>query len=195
MPNDSPDRFVLLPLHAGQPRVLKAEGLECRSAKWLPDGKRILFSAARHGRPSKLYVQGIEGGTPHPITPEGVEIGPVSPDGKNVMGRGPGPTVFLYPVSGGPSRPVPGVEPADQLIRWDAEGRKVYLARPEDPASVSIYRLDPATGRRELWKKLGPADPTGYANGMGVLLTPDGNVYSYTYTRDLSELYVIEGLK
>jgi serine/threonine protein kinase len=197
MPNDSQERLVLLPVHAGQPRVLKAEGLEYRSAVWFPDGKRILFSAAPHGRPPRLYVQELEGGTPRPITPEGVRIGPISPDGENVMGRGPGPTVFLYPVSGGPSRPVPGLEPADQLIRWDAEGRKVYLARLEDLASVSIYRLDPATGRRELWKKLSPADPTGLARGIGnnVLLTPDGNVYSYWYMRDLSELYVAEGLK
>ena len=64
---------------------------------------------------------------------------------------------------------------------------------------MSIYRFDPASGRRELWKNLGPADPTGLAGAGGirgkVLLTPDGNVYSYTYGRDLSELYVTEGLK
>jgi hypothetical protein len=199
MPYDSQERLVLLPVHAGQPRVLKAEGLEYRSAEWFPDGKRVLFSAAPHGRPPRLYVQELEGGTPRPITPEGVDIGPISPDGENVMGRGPGPTVFLYPVSGGLSLAVRGLEPADQLLRWDAAGKKVYLARAEGPASVSIYRFDPASGRRELWKKLGPADPTGLAGGGGirgnVLLTPDGNVYSYSYMRDLSELYVIEGLK
>jgi eukaryotic-like serine/threonine-protein kinase len=198
------DRLVLLPVGAGQSRVLKASGLEYHSAEWFPDGKRILISAAEHGHPPRLYVQEIEGGTPHPITPDGVEMGPVSPDGNFVMGRGPGPSVFLYPVLGGPPRAVPGVEPTDQLIRWDAEGKKVFLARAEGPASLSIYRLDPASGRRELWKKLGPADPTGVTDPTGiadnssfgnVLLTPDGKVYSYSYMRDLSELYVIEGLK
>jgi len=198
--SDYADRLVLLPVGAGQSRVLKAEGLEIHSAKWFPDGKRILFSAAQHGRPPRLYFQEIEGGAYHPITPEGVEIGPVSPDGNLVMGRGPGPSVFLYPVQGGPPRavPVPGVEPADNLIRWDAEGRKVFLARAEGFASVSIYRLDPASGRLELWKKLGAADPTGLSNNSGidnnVILTPDGKVYSYSYERDLSSLYVAEGL-
>jgi Tol biopolymer transport system component len=169
------------------------------NAEWFPDGKRILLRAAQHGHSPRLYVQEVEGGTHHPITPEGVEIGPVSPDGNFVMGRGPGPTVFLYPVSGGPPRAVLGVEPADHLIRWDAEGRNVFLARTEGFASVTIYRLDPASGRRELWKKIGPADPTGLSNNSGisdnVLLTPDGKVYSYTYMRDLSDLYVVEGLK
>jgi dipeptidyl aminopeptidase/acylaminoacyl peptidase len=190
--------LVLLPVGVGQSRVLNTEGLEFHSAGWFPDGKRILLSAAQHGRPPRLYVQEIEGGTPHAITPEGVEIGPVSPDGNSVMGRGPGPTVSLYPVSGGASHAVPGVEPDDQLIRWDAEGRKVFLARTEGPASLSIYRFDPASGRRELWKKLAPTDLTGLGNFSdvgNVLLTPDGKVYSYTYMRDLSYLYVVEGLK
>jgi hypothetical protein len=199
MPNNSPERLVLLPVRAGQLRVLKAEGLEYHSAKWFPDGKRILICAAQHGRAPRLYVQEIEGGTYHPITPEGVEIGPVSPDGNFVMGRGPGPTAFLYPILGGPPRAVPGVEPADQLIRWDTEGEGIFLARAEGPAKVRVFRFDLASGRRGLWKELGPTDSTGLANNSGiannVLLTPDGKVYSYSFMRDLSALYVVEGLK
>jgi serine/threonine protein kinase len=190
--------LVLLPVGVGQSRVLNTEGLEFHSAGWFPDGKRVLLSAAQHGRPPRLYVQEIEGGSPRPITPEGVEIGPVSPDGNTVMGRGPGPSVFLYPVSGGAPRAVPGVEPADQLIRWDAEGRKVFLARAEGPAGLSIYRFDPASGQREIWKKLAPTDLTGLDNSTeagNLLLTPDGKVYSYTYVRGMSNLFVVEGLK
>jgi eukaryotic-like serine/threonine-protein kinase len=191
--------LVLLPVGAGQSRVLNTEGLEFHSAGWFPGGKRILLSAAQYGHPPRLYVQEIEGGTPHPITPEGVEIGPVSPDGNSVMGRGPGPAVFLYPVSGGAPRAVPGVEPDDRLIRWDTEGKKLFLARVEGPASLSIYRFDPASGQRELWKKLAPADSTGLGNfsdaADNVLLTPDGKVYSYSFMRDLSYLFVVEGLK
>jgi len=194
-----PRGLVLLPVGAGQSRVLSTEGLEFHSAGWFPDGKRILLSAAQHGRLPKLYVQEIEGGTPRPITPEGVEIGPVSPDGNFVMGRGPGPAVFLYPVSGGTPRAVPGVEADDRLIRWDAEGKKVFLARAEGPASLSIYRFDPASGQRELWKKLAPADSTGLGRFTDAadyaLLTPDGKVYSYSFMRDLSYLFVVEGLK
>jgi hypothetical protein len=92
---------------------------------------------------------------------------------------------------------VPGVDPDDHLIRWDAEGKKIFLARAEGPTSLSIYRLDPASGQRELWKKLAPADSTGLTRGDtdSVLLTPDAKVYSYTYMRDLSYLFMVEGLK
>jgi Tol biopolymer transport system component len=197
--SDHPDRLVLLPVGAGQSRVLKAGDMDFYSAKWFPDGKRILFGAAQHGHRRRLYILEVESGAYHPITPEGVEIGPVSPDGNFFLGQGPGPSVFLYPVLGGTPRAVPGVEPDDQLIRWDAEGRKVFLARADGFANVSIYRLDPASGRRELWKKLGPSDPTGLSNNSGidnnVLLTADGKIYSYSFMRDLSALYVVEGLK
>jgi hypothetical protein len=189
--------LVLLPVGAGQSRVLKTDGLELHSAQWFPDEKRILLSAAQHGHSPQLYVQEIEGGTPRPITPEGVEIGPVSPDGNSVMGRGPGAAVFLYPVSGGAPRAVPGIEQADQLIRWDAQGRSIFLARVEVPAILNVYRFDPASGRRNLWKKLAPTDLIGLDPlDMGsVFLSPDGEVYSYTYMRHLSYLYVVEGLK
>ena len=71
------------------------------------------------------------------------------------------------------------------------------MARAESPASLKIYRLDPASGQRELWKTLAPAELTGLnpSETGSLLLTPDGKVYSYTYMRDLSYLYVVEGLK
>jgi hypothetical protein len=189
--------LVLLPVGPGQSRVLNTAGLDFHAAGWFADGRRILFSAAQHGRLPRLYVEEVEGGTPRPITPEGVELGLVSPDGNFVLSRGPGPAVFLYPVSGGAPRAVPGVETDDEFIRWDAEGKKVFLARGEGPARWSIYRFDPASGQREIWKKLVPADPTGIvANDVhSVLLTPDGKVYAYTFMRDLSYLFVVEGLK
>jgi hypothetical protein len=58
-----------------------------------------------------------------------------------------------------------------------------------------VYRVDVATGRKDLWKEIGPSDPAG-VTGLGhVLLTPDGASYAYNYARTLSDLYLVEGLK
>jgi hypothetical protein len=60
---------------------------------------------------------------------------------------------------------------------------------------VRIFRLDPATGRRELWKQIMPADHTGVVEIRGFLPTPDGRAYAYSDVRVLSNLYVAEGLR
>jgi hypothetical protein len=58
-----------------------------------------------------------------------------------------------------------------------------------------VSRLDIATGNRELWKELLPADASGVTEVTSPLPTPDGKYYVYTYIRRLSDLYVAEGLK
>jgi hypothetical protein len=59
---------------------------------------------------------------------------------------------------------------------------------------VKINRLDLASGRQELWKELKPADPVG-VQIYNVVVTPDGNAYAYSFQRDISTLYLAEGLK
>jgi hypothetical protein len=58
-----------------------------------------------------------------------------------------------------------------------------------------VYRLDVTTGRRDLWKALGPQDPAGARNVGRVVLTPDASHYVYSYWRSLHELYLAEGIK
>ena len=118
----------------------------------------------------------------------------VSPDGTLVAAIGAGRQVMLYPVDGGSPRPVPGLSPGEWPTQWTADSKSLYVYRRTDlPARV--YRVDLASGRRELWKELGPADPAG-VTGLGhVLVTPDGRAYAYNFRRALSDLYLVEGLK
>ena len=64
---------------------------------------------------------------------------------------------------------------------------------------LKIYKLDLASGRRELWKELTPPDPGGLidiGSSLGeVRITPDGKSYVYTSWTMPSELYLVEGLK
>jgi len=55
--------------------------------------------------------------------------------------------------------------------------------------------LDVATGRRQRWRELMPADPAGVTDIMNVTMTPAGRHYAYTYLRSLTDLSLVEGLR
>jgi hypothetical protein len=71
------------------------------------------------------------------------------------------------------------------------------MRRPADSADrrVRIFRVDLETGRWELWKEIAPAETAGASVGGIVFMTPDGKSYAYGVSRDLSQLYLVEGLK
>jgi hypothetical protein len=55
-------------------------------------------------------------------------------------------------------------------------------------------RVDLASGRRELFKKIGPSDPAGVVL-VDAAFTPDGKYYAYSCFNALSQLYLVEGLR
>jgi hypothetical protein len=118
----------------------------------------------------------------------------VSPDGRFVIATGPDQRIYLYPLAGGEPTPLPGSTPGDIPDRWTADGRALYVHR-RDELPVKVYLLDVATGQKELWKELIPADSAGVTQVATVVPTPDGRSYVYSYIRLLSDMYVVEGLK
>ena len=100
----------------------------------------------------------------------------------------------MWPVKGGPARPVHGSKPGERPVAWSADGRSLWLIRRgEVPAQV--WRLEIASGRRHLWKTLVPRDPAGAYSIIEFETTPSGHAYFYSYTRLLSQLYLVRGLK
>jgi hypothetical protein len=63
----------------------------------------------------------------------------------------------------------------------------------EVPARVT--RVEIETRKREAWKSLIPADPAGVERISNVLVTPDAKSYACCFTRLLSDLFVVDGLK
>jgi hypothetical protein len=57
-----------------------------------------------------------------------------------------------------------------------------------------IYRLNIDTGERVLWKEIPSPDLAGFGL-YSMVLTPDGKSYFYTYSRELSTLFLADGLK
>jgi eukaryotic-like serine/threonine-protein kinase len=196
-PVSSAGQMFVLPTKAGEPKQLTNDSINHFWGRWFPDGKRILFGGNEPGHGVRLYIQDLTGGTPRPITPEGVSGFPtyaISPDGEAAAAIGPGQQGYLYPVEGAEPRPIPGLEAAYAPIAWSADGRSLYICRRGE-RPVQMYLLDIATGQKRLWKQLMPSDMAGVDLIFPIWVTPDGKSYVYGYRRILSDLYLVEGLK
>ena len=194
-PASSP-QIVLLPTGVGEPKVLSKEGLDVLEADFLPDGKRVVFSATEPRRGIRLYLRDLAGGKPRAFTPEGYYFyrGTVTPDSKFVVVLGPDRRMYLYSVEGGEPTALPGLTAEYVPIRFATDGRTLFVTtRGEIPAKV--YRYDIASGRKDLWKELAPADRAGLNTIARTAVTPDGRTYAYSYLRVLSFLQVVDGMK
>jgi hypothetical protein len=56
-----------------------------------------------------------------------------------------------------------------------------------------IFRVDVSTGRRTFWKELHPSQKAGVRLSQ-VLITPDGRTFLHSYSRLLSNLYMVTGV-
>ena len=191
--------FVLLPTGTGEHKTVATQGLSPeQAAAWLPDSVTVVYSASEPGHRTRLYVQGVDSSKGKAITPEGIVVAlpgfAVSPDGKWVAAIQADRKGALFPVDGGAPRPVAGVEPGEFPLRFSPDGKSLYLwKRGEVPAKLT--RVEIETGKREAFKSLIPADPAGIERISNVVVTPDGKGYAYCYTRLLSDLFVVEGLR
>ena len=192
----------LVPIGAGETKVLPLGTLaDVFNASWQPDGKRIRIGGREAGQPARGYIQEPPDGLPRPENPEDVtERGQLSPDGRWVLATPPdGGLNVLYPVRGGEPRAVPGLEASDGFLCWGEDSRSLFVmpgmfyGGSWIPARV--VRLDLQTGRRQTWLELVPPDRTGVNRIDGVAITPNGRYYTYCFMRQLSDLYVAEGLK
>jgi serine/threonine protein kinase len=183
----------LLPTRAGEARPISTAGMHYERVEWFPDGKHVLFTGNEPNRPTRTFMQDIEGGKPAPVTPEGRRAARVSPDKKNVTSAAGG-KLSLLPLAGGDPKTIGELESGESVIRWSADGRYLYLRRLVEPSLLKISRMDVATGRKELWKELKTPDPVG-VQIIQVVMTPDGASYAYSFQRDITTLYLADGLR
>jgi WD40 repeat protein len=187
------DRVTLLPIGAGESRILRDEGFNYQRAAWFRDGKRLLLAGSASGAPPRMYVRDLSTGPPRPITPEWVAGGWISPDGRLVAAVDLKTGQWaLYPVDGGEPRPIPSIRPDETLYGFDDTGASIYVA--SENTTTHVDRLDLATWKRTPVRDIGPADPTGVI-GTDVLLARDGKSYCYSAVRALSRLYAVDGLR
>jgi Tol biopolymer transport system component len=190
---------LLHPTAAGETRTLpNPDKLVVDSVAWLPDGQRVVLFGQPPGQPSRGYVQDIDGGAPKPFTPAGVRSVrwwalPLSPDGSGVVAESPAGVPMIYRLAGGAPESVTGLTPADLPLQWQEDGRGLFLGRGHG-LPWTIDRLDLATGRRTHAFDIRPRETAGLRLSI-VAVSPNGRHYVHSYSRLLTDLFVVTGLR
>jgi eukaryotic-like serine/threonine-protein kinase len=188
--------LLLLPTGAGTAKPIDQGDIQqyWYPGNWMPDGKQIVFSGRRTGHGIQCFVQDVDGGKPRPVTPEGVMFCEVSADGKLIAGASLASSrVWLYPIEGGQPRPIPGFQ-ADEGFAWSSDPHLLYVYKWKQ-SSVKVYRLNILSGQREFFREMTPPDVAGLRDINHIHISSDGRAYVYSYTRLLSELYLVKGLQ
>jgi hypothetical protein len=191
------DQLILLPIGVGGPQPLPRHGIsQYGGARWFPDGHRILFTGGPAGKILRSYVQeAFDGTAPRPLTPEGIRGLAISADGAQIAAVGGKPSgISIWSDTGIKQHHIPGSSSDDRPVAFSADGKSLWLfRRGEVPAHID--RLEITSGERRPWKEVIPPEMAGVYSIIELQITPDGKSYFYSYTRLLSQLYLVRGLK
>lgn len=191
--HDSPQHPVLLPAGAGSARDIAPGGVRfLERGSWLPDSRRFLLVGRAADRPPRTYIARLDGGSPEPLTPEGIRGVLLSPDGGQLLVRSEAGNWMAFQMGNGKMTPVAGLSGLNP-VGWSDTGDVVYARGGDIPAR--IYRVNVQSGKREEWRRLTPADAAGAMAIQHVQVTPSGNAMAYTYFQFDARLFVVEGLR
>jgi DNA-binding winged helix-turn-helix (wHTH) protein/Tol biopolymer transport system component len=190
------NQLLLLPTGAGTARPVDRGDIQqyWHGASWLPDGRQIIFSGNQPGRAVRCFTQSVEGGNPRPVTPEGTNACQVSPDGVWISGTALADSMCsLYRLDSGERRSIPGLLPEENCA-WTSDPEYMYTWTARE-TPLKIYRLNIRNGKRAFFKELNPPDVSGVSDISHVHFSSSGQAYVYSFSRLLSDLYLVKGLE
>jgi len=195
------DALNLVPTGAGETRTLARGSIHTYFfAVWHPDGKRIVSVGSDAEGQTWLFVQDASGGLPQPFARLG-GIPPwawlqFTPDGRFIAAiQKEGEPYVLLPIGGGEARLIPFLKAGETPVVFGDDSRSLFLVDNTMAVPMQLYRLDLISGKREPWLELAPPDRTGVLYANGPWLTANGRFYAYNIVRQLSDLFLVEGLK
>jgi hypothetical protein len=192
------DALEALPTGPGQPQRYPLVGFTVRSARWMPDGKRIVFAGRVAGGPFELFELDPDRGPPRRVS-EQVTLGgwpafSVSPDGQLVAALDGEERVVIVSLSDGKPRRIPGLPPGAWPRGW-AASRQLWFTQGADlPTATRLFRVDIESGKVLEERTFGPPDPTGASSLAFVQVTGEGRDVAYIFNRFLGHLYILRGL-
>lgn len=191
-----PTKLRILPTGAGETRTLDVAPVRVDRdlISWMPGAKEFIFLGHEGEAPLRAYRVSLGGGPARPLTklPGAHFWNRVSPDGKfvletSVITNEP-PQNVIVELANGKVRSAP-LQQADQPVQWDQDGAHAFVVQKNE-MEATIFRVDMASGKREVWKQIRPVDPAGILTLRSFFVTPSGSAYTYSAARALSALYV-----
>jgi len=163
---------------------------------WLPDGHRIFLIGEDSTGHVRGYVQDMTGGLPQLVTGSfdfTAGFARLTPDGRYFTVA---PIRRLFSLTGAAPIEIPGIASGEKLFcaGFSRDGREVIAGTMGSPRP-EIVAIDLRTGARRVLGSIGPL------NSAGVIFTPyadisdDGKTCAFSVDRNLSEIYVAEGLR
>jgi eukaryotic-like serine/threonine-protein kinase len=191
----APQQLMLYPTGAGATRRLDAGELETNlSAAFFPDGKRLFLCGKQHGHAPRCYTRTLTNRTLTPVTPEGVTLGMLSPDGRQVVGLSAESGVTVYSLDGRPPRPVRGIDPGETVIRFSPDSRGLWVGRMRE-LPVRVERLDLATGARSAVVSLMPPPQIGLLMVNVASIADDPRAHVYVVNVRQSRVFELKGMR
>jgi Tol biopolymer transport system component len=192
MPDRDQTRLTLTPLTPGQPRTLSGYGLKYDWVRIFPGGRRLLAGGSSADGPPRLYIQSLDGGKPSPMNTGVYLVRPaISPDGTKIAGVDAQRNLVVLPAAGGEPKVI-ATGFAPRVLGWSDSGTSLLAQTGLVPAK--LVRVDLTTGRATPWKEIAPADLAGVNTIWPVALSKDGRSMVYSFRRNLSELFIVDGL-
>jgi Tol biopolymer transport system component len=193
LPGDPTGRVQIVPVGAGQARVLHWDGFEVRWADWFFDGQHILLTASQSGQTQSLYVTDANGSTPKRLFP-GQAGALMAPDGQSLFDIRNG-VWEIRSIDGKSAKTIPGLQNREFPIAWTDDGKHLFTQMPS-ATGLTIYKVDVDSGARELWQAVNPRDQVGLRlMTVPSAITPDGRSLIFTYKIQIGQLYRSDTLK
>jgi eukaryotic-like serine/threonine-protein kinase len=191
-----PNHFSIIPIGAGEVRVVPTGDLSPRYGGWLPGGREVVVVAAKKGEGGRLYRVEIESAAIRPLHDQVVALGLiiVSPDGSQVIARGEDGALALFPVDGGAPRPFPELAAPWRTAGWMGDSKSFFAFRG-GAVPTQVFRVDAESGAKEPWVEIDPVERSGVSGINTARFTRDGERYVCSYTRIDSALFHARGLR
>jgi eukaryotic-like serine/threonine-protein kinase len=187
----------VVPTGAGEGRQLTHDNIRYTRLRYMPDGKHLLAIGIETGHGARNYLIDVSTGNSKPITPEGTTGILVSPDGRGVLVIDSQGKWGVWSFDSNSMQTIPNLDSHKYYTTgWSPDGTSVYvLSSLQKETLAKVYRVNIATGKMEYWKTFGEHLASGVTAVSGPQLSADGNAYAYIYVQELSEAFVVTGLK